>query len=182
MSAALVAMSAAAGSTAVADSTWRMISQTGEYALRIALHLGSRAPGTRISAADAAAELDVPAHYMARVLNELAHAGVMTSTRGPHGGFRLAVPPAQLTLADVIAQFDAVGAPPQCLLRSQRCGVGEPCIAHHEWHRVADGVRRFFKTTTIAELLDADAARAEATTPPADPEADRRNGSAPPPR
>jgi Rrf2 family protein len=136
-----------------AVTRWRMISQTAEYALRAVLHLALRPAGEATSAAGAAVELGVPERYLARVLNTLAREGVLVSTRGAQGGFRLAVTPSLLTLAAVVAPFDAVGEPHRCLLREARCGDGEPCLAHAQWHRVAGGVRTFFRTTTIADLI-----------------------------
>lgn len=138
---------------AAGDGRWRMISRTGEYALRVVLDFAGRAPGEWNSAGDTAARLGIPDRYLARVLNALARAGTLESTRGARGGFRLASSPGALTLAAVVSPFDAVGHPPSCLLREQRCGVGEPCLAHEQWHGVAGEVRTFFQTTTIADLL-----------------------------
>ncbi len=135
------------------DARWRMISQTAEYALRAVLHLAVQPGGVATSATHMASAIDVPERYLSRVLNALAHAGVLRSTRGAHGGFRLARPASVLTLADVVAPFDAVGDPPQCLLREQPCGTGEPCLAHAEWHGVATAVRSFFQRTTVASVL-----------------------------
>lgn len=140
-------------STAAADARWRMLSQTAEYALRAVLFLATSAAAGPVGASEIALRLDVPEHYLARVLNALAHAGVLTSTRGAQGGYRLAVNPFELRLATVVAPFDAVGEPPQCLLRDQRCGDGEPCIAHERWHEAAAGVRRFFLQTTLHDLI-----------------------------
>jgi Rrf2 family protein len=143
-----------------------MISRTAEYALRAVLYLGGLPGGATASAADAATATAVPERYLARVLNTLAHARLLRSTRGAHGGFRLAREPGTLTLAEVIAPFDAVGELPRCLLRDQPCGVGHPCLAHSDWHDVAQGVHGFFRRTTIADLLKnrADLAAAQAIT------------------
>lgn len=138
-----------------ADSKWRMISQTAEYALSVVLYLADRPGAEPTSATEAAEALGVPERYLARVLNALSHEGVLTSTRGAQGGFRLARDPGELTLAAVVAPFDAVGEPPQCLLRKERCGEGQSCIAHRHWHDLATRVRLFFQETTIADLLGA---------------------------
>lgn len=135
------------------ESGWRMLSQTAEYALRAVLHLAEHSADEVVGAAEIANRLDVPERYLARVLNALARSGVMTSSRGPQGGFRLAIHPSELRLATVVAPFDAVADPPQCLLRDQRCGVGEPCIAHDRWHDIAGNVRLFFQQTTVADLI-----------------------------
>lgn len=136
------------------DPKWRMLSQTAEYALRAVLHLAARSADGAVGAGELAARLDVPERYLARVLNALAHEGVLTSTRGAQGGYRLARDAYELTLAAVVAPFDAVGEAPQCLLRDRRCGDGEPCIAHEHWHDVAGGVRTFFQQTSIADLIE----------------------------
>jgi Rrf2 family protein len=138
--------------------TWRMVSHTGEYALRAVLYLAGHDGVAPASVSRIAAALRVPEKYLGRVLNTLARAGTLRSNRGVHGGFRLARPAAQITLAEVVAPFDAVGEPMQCLLRGERCGAGDVCDAHALWHDVSSRVRGFFHGTTIADLL-ADATR-----------------------
>lgn len=137
-------------------TVWRMISQTAEYALRVVLYLASRPAGERVGAGRVAAELGIPERYLARVMNALARDGVLVSTRGAQGGFSLAVRPSALTLAAVVAPFDAVGQAPRCLLREQQCDPADPCLAHEHWHCIAGDVRQFFQTTTIADLLGDD--------------------------
>ncbi len=159
-------MSRRDGTAAVAptrDTRWRMISHTAEYALRAVLCLAEQSPAQLTSAGGLANAVNVPERYLSRVLNALVHAGLLVSTRGAHGGFRLAHDAAALTLAQVVAPFDAVGDPPQCLLRDQPCGTGELCLAHAEWHAVAGSVRAFFQDTTIADLLAAHRADLAAT-------------------
>lgn len=135
-----------------------MISRTAEYALRAVLYLGALPPRTMASAADVAAATGVPERYLARVLNTLAHAGLLRSTRGARGGFRLDRAPDAMTLADTIAPFNPFGDVPRCLLRDQPCNAGDPCLAHAHWHDAASGVHAFFRRTTVADLLLNDAA------------------------
>lgn len=135
------------------DVRWRMLSQTAEYALRAVLHLAARPSDEPVGAADVAAQLEIPERYLARVLKSLAEAGILTSTRGAHGGFTLARHPGEIRLGAVIAPFDAVGEKPQCLLRDQVCNAGRPCIAHHRWQGAARQIRDFFQETTVAELI-----------------------------
>lgn len=134
-----------------------MISRTAEYALRAVLYLGALPPGTTASAADVAAATGVPERYLARVLNTLAHVGLLRSTRGARGGFQLACASDALTLADTVAPFNAFGDVPRCLLRDQPCNADDPCLAHAQWHGVASGVHGFFRRTTVADLLNATA-------------------------
>jgi DNA-binding IscR family transcriptional regulator len=70
---------------------------------------------------------------------------------GRHGGFAMAHDPTTLTLSQVIEPFDPFED--RCLLMRRQCSELTPCIAHHQWKRVAAEVRGFFRNTTVAELL-----------------------------
>lgn len=132
---------------------WRVLSHSADYALRAVLYLAAREGGGLIPANEIAEALGVPQRYLGKVLNTLAHAGTLASTRGPRGGFRLTRPAAELTLADVIAPFDAIGKPLQCLLDHRPCSEETPCAAHHDWQRIGTELRDFFERMTVAALL-----------------------------
>lgn len=130
-----------------------MLSQTGTYALRTVVLIASRGGSGAVSVEEIAAELGVPRNYLSKTLHQLARAGVLSSTRGPGGGFRLAVPPARLRLARVIEPFDSLGAGPTCLLGRATCSDRQPCAAHERWKRASGTVAAFFRDTTVADLL-----------------------------
>lgn len=132
---------------------WRVLSHSADYALRAVLYLAEREGTGLIPANEIAEALGVPQRYLGKVLNTLAHAGTLASTRGPRGGFRLTRPAADLTLADVIAPFDAIGKPLQCLLDHRECSQETPCAAHHDWQRIGTEMRDFFERMTVAALL-----------------------------
>lgn len=135
------------------QTRWRVLSHSADYALRAVLYLAARESNGLIPANEIAEALHVPQRYLGKVLNTLAHAGTLASTRGPRGGFRLTRPADQLTLADVIAPFDSVGEPLQCLLHHRECSEPNPCAAHHDWQRIGTDLRNFFQRMTVAELL-----------------------------
>ncbi len=131
-----------------------MLSQTSEYALRAVLHLAAYDDEAPVRVGEIAEALGVPQNYLSKVLHVLAREKVLTSLRGPTGGFNLGVPAHELTLRQVVAPFDPDETHMQCLLRRQPCDEEDPCIAHYEWKRIAEQVRDFFNTVTIQELLD----------------------------
>ena len=132
---------------------WRVLSHSADYALRAVLYLAQREGMGLIPANEMAEALGVPQRYLGKVLNTLAHAGTLASTRGPRGGFRLTKPAEQLTLAEVIAPFDAIGEPLQCLLHHRTCSMEDPCAAHEGWQRIANEMRDFFQGMTVGALL-----------------------------
>lgn len=129
-----------------------LVSQTVEYALRAVLQIARDPDGAPVRVGDIADALDVPRNYLSKTLHRLARAGVLTSARGPTGGFQLAAAPEKLTLAEVAAPFVPVGRR-TCLLGQPACGDDRPCAAHSRWKLVAQQAEDFFSRTTIADLL-----------------------------
>jgi Rrf2 family protein len=130
-----------------------MLSQTSQYALRTVLHLARLPRGERGAAPELARAVGVPANYLSKALHQLARAGVVASTRGKGGGFVLARPAGRISLAEVVAPFQAVGER-TCLLGRPSCSDARPCPAHAHWKRVAEQVADFFARTTVADLLE----------------------------
>jgi Rrf2 family protein len=128
-----------------------MLSQTAEYALRTVLFLADSDDGARVE--EIARRLGVPRNYLSKTLHRLAQEGVLRSTRGKGGGFRLAVPPDRLKLLRVVAPFDDIPGERRCLLGRPQCSDRNPCPAHHEWRAVSERVTAFFRDRTVADLL-----------------------------
>src|SRR5215470_18295317 len=87
-----------------------MRTKAASYALLAMYEIGRRQKGsnvaTGVQAGDIAQKYKLPTAYCAKVLSQLARAGVLRSDRGPHGGFRLNRPADKITLYDI---FDGVG-------------------------------------------------------------------------
>lgn len=129
-----------------------MLSQTGLYALQSLLHLAEQDEGAHVPAAVMARELRIPATYLAKVLQRLAREGILDSTRGARGGYRLAVDPARLTVADAVAPFQELRSPDTCLLGGP-CSEEHPCSAHARREAWNAAALRILEQTTLADLL-----------------------------
>ena len=129
-----------------------MLSNTSDYALRAVLVL-AREYGRPLRADEIADSTGAPRNYLAKTLNALAKAGVLTSARGPHGGFSLAVAPDSLTIARVIDCFETRQPQTHCLLGDGPCNRATPCAAHQVWSEIGRCRRAPLTTTTIADLL-----------------------------
>ena len=137
-----------------------MLSQTAEYALRTVLYLGAAPRDSLLRVSEIAEDLAIPRNYLSKTLHLLARAGVLTSSRGMHGGFRLTKPASKLTLAEVVAPFDGPTGARICLLGRTACSDSDPCPAHGRWKAVSTEVSTFFRETTVGDLLAGPAARA----------------------
>lgn len=130
-----------------------MLSQTGIYALQAVLHLARNGRGESMPAAAMAEALELPSTYLAKVLHRLAREGVVVSTRGAHGGYRLALDPATLTVARVVAPFQELRPARTCLLGGP-CDLEHPCPAHARRTAWTVSALAVLETTTLADLLD----------------------------
>lgn len=160
-----------------------------EYGVRFLVELGRArregGPATPVSLKAISAAEQLPLAYLERIVALLRKAGLVESTRGAHGGYRLARDPASVTMDQVIVALEGPIAPMACfvddraadarVLCSHEADEGHGCATKLLWTRVQGGVMEKLRQTTLAELV-AFAARevpvpagARTTPPPADP-------------
>lgn len=129
-----------------------MISATAEYALRATVCLAKR-HGNPISRIEIAETTLVPVDYLLKVLKALDNAGIVSSKRGPGGGYLLVNPPEKTTVLDVILAVDE-------LPRIKNCPLGisnhkSLCPMHQLLDDAAKKIEDSFRSVTIQDLLTA---------------------------
>ena len=132
-----------------------MLSTTADYALRALLFLGRRYGEGPVRADEIADAIGAPQNYLSKTLNALAKAGLVTSNRGPSGGFALTGSPDTISLAQVIDCFDEPRPQTRCLLGNRPCNRDKPCAAHARWTAIRNQYRGTFTSTSLADLLGA---------------------------
>ena len=136
-----------------------MLTQTAEYALRAVLEVAGAGADQPVGAARLASRLGIPQNYLSKTLHQLAKAGVLESTRGKSGGFRLARPASTISLLEVVSPFDDVTGRKTCLMGRPVCSDHNSCAAHERWKEVAELTAEFFRETTVADLVGEGAKR-----------------------
>jgi Rrf2 family protein len=133
-----------------------------EWLLHCATTLAQLEPGTSASAVQLAAYYDLPAPYLAKQLQALVRAGVLTATTGPRGGFRLARPAAEITLLQIIEAVDGAASPYECReIRQRGRGALSPeecrdtCVLAQKMADAHDAWRRSLAGETLADILAA---------------------------
>ena len=129
------------------------------YGLIAMTHLARLQAGQVASAREVADRYNIPTSLLMNVLKELAAAGYIESLRGPHGGYRLAVDPGQVTLADLITALEGPIRLAECIADEQGVSDDQPCrlldscpIADPV-HRVHRRLSDFLRTVTLAEIV-----------------------------
>jgi Rrf2 family transcriptional regulator, iron-sulfur cluster assembly transcription factor len=129
-----------------------MFSQASEYALRALTELARMPPEEWVLAGQLADSLNIPAHYLAKVLQTLARRGLLESQRGRQGGFRLAKPPESISAWDIVAELDDMRAMESCIMGESQCSDATACPLHSIWRCPRDRFVRALKATTLREL------------------------------
>lgn len=138
-----------------------------EYGVRLMVELGRQAKvgGAAATSLKAIAEVEgLPLAYLERIVALLRRAALVESTRGAHGGYRLARPAAEITMDDVILALEGAVAPMNCfvddtdgagrVLCSHEADAGRGCATKLLWMRVQGGVMEKLAQTTLAELVE----------------------------
>jgi Rrf2 family transcriptional regulator, nitric oxide-sensitive transcriptional repressor len=150
-----------------------MLSQTAEYALRAVVWLAAQ-DGQAQTTAQIAEATQVPAGYLAKVLQTLGRAKLVTAQRGLGGGFSLARDPATVTALDVVEAVDPIPRIINCPLgfESHR---GCLCPLHQRLDRVIEVTVQALGASTIAEIVAEQGQSKPFCTPQAEPAAATRS-------
>ena len=125
-----------------------MISKTAQYALRALVAMASE-PERNHGAQDLARRIEAPPNYMGKLLKLLADAGVLVSSRGSGGGFRLARAAGDITLMDIVDPIDRVSRWSDCFLGLGGCEPENPCPLHRRWGPIREQYLSLLRTSTL---------------------------------
>jgi Rrf2 family protein len=128
------------------------ISAKVDYAVRAAVELAAAADEKPVKAERIATAQEIPLNFLENILGELRHSGIVRSHRGAEGGFRLAKPAAQVTVADVIRAVEGPlasvrGGPPEDVAYA---GPAESLL--RVWIAVRQSLRDVTERVTIADI------------------------------
>ena len=139
-----------------------LFSTKAEYGVRLMVELG-RQPSAGPVSLNAIAEAErLPLSYLEHLVAKLRQAGLVTSTRGAHGGYSLAYPAEEITMVEVVEALEGQIAPMECfhetpegkVLCSHESDRDQACATKLLWTRVQGGVNKALAGTTLAELVE----------------------------
>ena len=129
------------------------LSRLTDYAVVVLVRL-SRGEAVQTSPG-IAASTGIPEPTVAKVLKILAAAGLVTSQRGAHGGYRLLRPLASLPIAEVIEAIDGPIALTACVDGGSSCDAHHLCPVRGRWDPVNDAIHRALSAITLADMAGA---------------------------
>jgi Rrf2 family protein len=143
-----------------------LFSTKAEYGVRLMVELGRRADADEagevapVSLAEVASAEMLPLAYLEHLVAKLREAGLVSSVRGAHGGYRLARPASEISMREVVEALEGPIAPMECfhseregrVLCSHELDDGA-CATKLLWTRVHGGVTKALANTSLAELV-----------------------------
>ena len=130
------------------------VSAKSDYAVRAAAELASAGVDGHRKRDQIADAQQIPSKFLETILLDLKHAGIVKSTRGAEGGYALARPAADISLADIIRAVDG----PMATVRGERVESvtyeGAARALRDVWVAVRASLRRVLETTSLQDLVD----------------------------
>jgi Rrf2 family protein len=128
------------------------ISRKIDYGLRAMIYLASISPEAVVPFREIARQMAVPEDFLAKILKTLVDHGLVRSTRGPHGGYALGRPSADISFLDVIEAVEGPVAVNVCLDGEDNCDHSTACTMVHVWRQGQDRMLDVYRQAKLAEL------------------------------
>ena len=129
-----------------------MLSNACKYAIRSVLYLAMQSGQNKIGVKKIATELDTPQPFLAKLLQQLAKSKLVSSTKGPNGGFYLNEKNKKKSLWDIIICIDGTEKFDQCFLGLAECGDENPCPVHFIVAPFKGKLLNDFRDKTISQI------------------------------
>lgn len=131
------------------------LSKSFGYALRGILYVALVDKENRkVQLSEMADKLSVPRHFLAKIMKSMMKEGVLTSTKGPYGGFAINADTLQTSLIQLVKITDGVEQFNTCVLSLRKCNSRNPCPLHYQMLKLRDEMLAQFSKTTIGDLLN----------------------------
>lgn len=122
-----------------------------EYAIRALTYL-ARHPD-KFSLAREISEIEkIPHYFLSKILQDLARDGLLKSTKGPGGGFRLTKAVEKYTLYEIKEAIDGIADLDDCAVGLARCNDLIPCPLHETFKPLREQIKKYLQVTTLADM------------------------------
>ncbi len=129
-----------------------ILSKLADYGVIVATHLAAH-PERQATATAVAAATRLPQATVAKLLKALAHAGLVTATRGAMGGYRLARQSGAISVAEVVAAIDGDIGMTQCSVHADDCDRTAYCPTRPHWAAINRAVGTALSAVTLDDMI-----------------------------
>lgn len=133
-----------------------MFSKACQYGIKASVYIASQsALGVRTSLKEIAAKINSPEAFTAKILHALAKQQILTSLKGPNGGFEIPTEEtAYIMLSHIVLAIDGASIYEGCALGHQSCDASQPCPMHHKFVGIRNDLKDMLENTSLREMAD----------------------------
>ncbi len=134
----------------------KMFSKSCEYGIRASIYVAKNSLKSRkVSLLEIAQHTDAPPAFMAKIMQKLTKTEVLSSSKGPNGGFFVAVEDLNhISFLSIVLAMDGNGIFENCTLGLRKCDRQKPCPMHFKFIVIRDEMREMLETTTLKSLAE----------------------------
>jgi len=129
-----------------------ILNRSAQYILQVLMHLAAHPAGRPVVARELADTLQIPPHYLAKLLQQPCRVGWLSSTRGRGGGFVLSPGAENITLLEIVMLTKGERINRECLLGFKECDDKTACVMHCHWKPIKQALLGQFGGYTLAQL------------------------------
>jgi len=126
--------------------------KTGEYAIRAILHLARQPKDVLVMSGQVAEKEDIPAHYLAKILQRMAKFGYVDSYKGRGGGFKITKLAMTSSILDIVERIEGPVITLKCVTGLKECSDEHPCPLHDEWSELRDKIQHLITSKSVGQL------------------------------
>jgi Rrf2 family protein len=134
-----------------------MLSNSCRYGIRAVIYLAKHYPDkSNVGIKEISGDLELPTPFLAKILQQLAKNKILSSTKGPNGGFSLLKKPESITMLEIVKIIDGESLFKNCIIHDGSCTKvrrkKKTCPVHDEYSDIRTSLANLFKNKTIADL------------------------------
>lgn len=148
----------------------------GRYAVTAMLDLALHAGGSVVSLGDIARRQEISLSYLEQLFATLRRSGLVESVRGPGGGYQLAFPASEISVARIVVAINENIDATRCG-GSENCHGDGRCLTHQLWQELSERIYEFLSDVTLADLIRRPGVQEVALRQTKEPERARAGGS-----
>lgn len=129
------------------------LSQKAQYGVRAMFEVARGYPDRPVSIKEIAQRQEVSVAYLEQILNTLRRSGLISSVRGPGGGYLLTQGPAHISIGTILKELEGPVAITSCMDPGEGCHRADGCVTYTLWHSLGEKIDAFLSTITLDDLL-----------------------------
>jgi len=130
------------------------MSTKAQYAVRAMVNLNLHSGGSPVTLRDISLREGISLAYLEQLFVKLRRGKIVTSVRGPGGGYLLARPAQEIQVDEIIDSVEESLVPVSCMDKKDGCVCDDQCVTHSVWHGLGEKIRQFLASITLADLTE----------------------------